>query len=277
MSNHRVMLLVVALAWSAGASACLNESGVNRHGQSVELVNGIDTWRLLLTTPPTSPDELAWARVTIERVRKKPDIDNLTDLSVVLVELGRPADAVVLLQRIERIAPGRYATATNLGTAYELLGKNADALAWIAEGIKRNPDSHAGSEWLHVRILGAKLKSNQPLSLGVWPVTGMDFGNSIVPTRPARVPTDNMGKPQALSAVGRAIGLQLRERAPLVSPRDPIVAGLFLDWANVESVDGSLEIAQLAYEMAVLYGAVETPLIAARRKEVARLLSKYND
>ena len=63
----------------------------------------------------------------------------------------------------------------------------------------------------------------------------------------------------------------------MVSPKDPIVAGLFLDWANIEFVDGSLEIAQMAYEMSARYGAVKTPLIAARRKEVARLLSKYKN
>ena len=58
---------------------------------------------------------------------------------------------------LERRYPGHHETAANLGTALELAGHDAPALQWIRIGIRRNADEHYGSEWLHVRILEAKI------------------------------------------------------------------------------------------------------------------------
>jgi len=49
----------------------------------------------------------------------------------------------------------------DLGTAYELAGKNEPALRWIREGLRRNPNSHKGTEWLHVKILEAKIEQEK--------------------------------------------------------------------------------------------------------------------
>ncbi len=70
---------------------------------------------------------------------------------------GAYDSAIVALLAIEAAHPGLYATASTLGTAYELAGDNHQALHWIAEGLRRNPDSHNGTEWLHIDILNAKI------------------------------------------------------------------------------------------------------------------------
>lgn len=81
-----------------------------------------------------------------------------SDYGAALVFAGRFDDAIAVLVQLERDYPGRYATAANLGTAYELAGDVPRALEWIKTGIARNRNSHDGTEWLHVAILECKLK-----------------------------------------------------------------------------------------------------------------------
>lgn len=78
------------------------------------------------------------------------------DYGAALLFAGRYTDAVEILVLLEKDHPGQYATAANLGTAYELVGEVTQALAWIKQGIVRNAGSHDGTEWLHVAILEAK-------------------------------------------------------------------------------------------------------------------------
>ena len=80
-----------------------------------------------------------------------------SDYAVALMYLGRSGEAIKLLQALEKEQPGQYFVAANLGTAFELSGNNEEALHWIKEGIRRNPDSHEGTEWLHATILEAKI------------------------------------------------------------------------------------------------------------------------
>jgi tetratricopeptide (TPR) repeat protein len=66
--------------------------------------------------------------------------------------------AIEQLLEIEKLHPNQYSIASNLGTAYELNGENEKALAWITKGIKRDVNSHYGTEWLHQYILELKIK-----------------------------------------------------------------------------------------------------------------------
>lgn len=136
------------------------------------------------------------------------------DYTVALIRLGRAAEAIVELEAIEQAFPGKYATAANLGTAYELVGKNAEALAWITRGIERNPGSHQGTEWLHVAILRAKLKLQaDPAWLERHSV--LDEAES----RPA-------------AEIVLAIEYQLHERLVFVPPEDAVVCDLFYQAAS---------------------------------------------
>ena len=63
---------------------------------------------------------------------------------------GDVQKALDLLKSIEYFHPGIYITAANMGTALELAGQDDEAVAWIKEGIRRNPASHMFAEWLHV-------------------------------------------------------------------------------------------------------------------------------
>lgn len=108
---------------------------------------------------------------------------------------------------------------------------------------------------------------------GVRSILGLEFGPDLVPKRPVHFPSGNAGKPVTIYQLGWALKAQLSERAPLVPPKDPIVAGLFLDLANLHFAAGTMEMADAAYGMAERYGVVPSPLLTSRRKEVARILA----
>src|SRR5258708_6546637 len=59
-----------------------------------------------------------------ERLRGGTGFSDQNDYAVALIFLGRNEEAISLLQELEKEKSGEYATAANLGTAYELSGQN---------------------------------------------------------------------------------------------------------------------------------------------------------
>ncbi len=262
------------LSVSLPGIACINSVGTNYRGQTIHPLShtGQDLVRYL-TKAEDNKALVEWTNHVVASVRKEPSFANLIDLSAVLVRHGRFTEAVKLLQFVERKYPGRYETASNIGTAYELIGRNEDALKWIVEGVQRNPDSHVGTEWLHVLILKAKLGQLAAPPKGQSFVK-LDFGNDAMPRRPARLPTGNRGEQLSLYALATALRYQSVERAQFVAAPDPIVAGMLLDWANLELLAGSVESADVLYDAALRYGSKENKVIAARKALVAQILKQ---
>lgn len=262
------------LAAALPVSACINDFGTNRHGRFVMPV-GYAGERLkpYLVTPPDKSGLVEWSADVVANVRKAPNFFNLINLSAVLIRLGKLPEAVKLLQFVEQKYPGRYETASNMGTAYELMGRNEEALKWISEGVKRNPDDHYGTEWLHAEILKAKLGQLQAPAPGR-SILNLDFGNDAMPKRPASLPLRKDGKPHSLFDVGIALRYQLIERIKFVDAPDPMVAGMLLDWANLELLAGSVESADVLYDTALRYGSKELPTIKRRKAQVAQILKE---
>ena len=271
-----VATAVVVLAAQAGpGAACLNETGTNRLGQTVYPGDYVgENLRNALGKPYDKAELRTWARPIIAAAKQDPSYENLNDLAVVLVRYGNPRQAVDLLQFVERKSPGHFETAANLGTALEVAGRDADALRWIREGIRRNPKDHGGTEWLHVRILEAKLAmvSGRPTT-GLDKVLGLDFGAAAMPRRPARLPLGNDGKPVSLFGLAIALRLQLWERMTLVSAPDPVVASLVFDWANLELDAGVVENSVVLFDFARAYGFPDRALLAARRTQAEQILA----
>lgn len=260
-----VTLLMVTLP----ALARIDEGGTNHRGEHIEPLGhsgqGLEPF---LFIPATKAALLAWTNGVIERVGHDPSFHNLNNLAAVLIRHGRFAKALILLQFLERKYPGRFETAANMGTAYELLGQNKEALKWIRQSLKRNPDDHSGTEWLHVDILKAKLGQLAPPAPGR-SILNLDFGNDMLPARPLQLPDGNKGKPVSLFALATALRYQLIERIAFVHPPDPLVAGLLLDWANLELLAGSVESADVLLDAAARYGSSERNTIAMRKQQVA--------
>ena len=171
-----------------------------------------------------------------------------SDYAVSLVYIGKTKEAVELLETLEKEKPGAYVVAANLGTALELLGNNEEALHWIREGIRRNPQSHEGTEWLHAKIIEAKIAQEKDA----------DYfkKHSVLELDPAHASSsmtidDRIFSPQE---VGEAIQYQLQERLQFVKPPDPAVASLLFDYAAIEAATNILESAQGLLKMAAEYG-----------------------
>jgi hypothetical protein len=203
-----------------------------------------------------------------------PSLETANDLAVGWTIIGKYDDAIALLRATETKFPGKSAmVAANLGTALELKGgADKDALEWIREGIKRDANEHEGSEWLHVRILEAKIRlASDPKWLETNTVLGLDFGTDEVPVAPAILPVDKDGKLKGVDELLRHIEYQTLERTKFVKPIDPIVGDLYASAGDLiyAGSDGS---PISFYEGAVNYGAPRAALV---QKRIARFRKDY--
>ncbi|MGO4773460.1 tetratricopeptide repeat protein [Flavobacterium sp. W22_SRS_FK3] len=158
--------------------------------------------------------------------KKTKDIDYLSDKGYVLIIQEKYDEALKLYLEIEKIKPNRYSTASNLGTLYELMGENEKAYEWIKKSIKINPESHEGSEWLHLKILEVKILKSQNPSGAFFINT--NFGSEIVP----KTKLSN----KELQKLRDALYFQLNERISFIIPKDKIIAVLLFELGNVTTV-----------------------------------------
>jgi tetratricopeptide (TPR) repeat protein len=181
-------------------------------------------------------------------LRDSTRFEDRSDYAVALMYLGRSEEAVKRLRQLEQEKPGEYFVAANLGTAYELSGNNEEALRWIKEGIRRNPESHQGTEWLHVKILEAKIAGQRD----------PDYfkKHSVLDLKPGSLRRDATVGDTELppDGVASAIQYQLEERLQFVKPPDPAVASLLFDYAAIEAATRTLETAKDVLRLAVEYG-----------------------
>ena len=213
---------LLLLAWSA--SACLN-------GYEAEL-------EALLSSQDKSLVQEVVA--DLERKHKtNPTHQIANDLGAAYIVAGRYAEAEAVLRSAEASQPGQPKTAFNLGTALELAGKNEDALHWIRIGLQRDPKDHQETEWLHAKILEAKLQlQHTPDWLSGNSVLGLSFGVGASPEKPAQTLRNASGKPMTLAEAQNAIAYQLKERLKFVAPPDPIVGDIMFDWGNLAWLTG---------------------------------------
>ncbi|MES2597351.1 MAG: hypothetical protein V4662_18525 [Verrucomicrobiota bacterium] len=176
---------------------------------------------------------------------------------------GDAATAVKMLEKEEAERPGNYYTAANLGTAYELAGDDAKALEWIRTGIQRNPASHMRAEWLHVRILEAKLNlKTQADWLKKHTITGVDMSR----LEESGYQISTAQGDLRMDQVKGSLYEQLSVRMLLVKPKDFIVAQLLVELAQMEHVLGFQEPVVELLDMAVIYGQPEINVADLRTK-----------
>lgn len=178
--------------------------------------------------------------------RKTGKLEDYSDLGSMLIYAGQYLKAKQIFQDIEKKSPGRYQTAANLGTTYELLGENNAALFWIKRAIQINPSSHKGSEWIHQKILEAKVKANGDSNyLWTHRILPLDFGDDRIPVNNNRL---------KLLDLERQLYEQLTERMSFIKPTDPIVAQLLFDLGNVCALTTNATSALQVYQTAKKYG-----------------------
>lgn len=176
--------------------------------------------------------------------RKTKDLDYLSDKGYILIIEKKYDEALSLYLRIEKLKPNRYSTASNIGTLYELMGNNEEALKWINKSITINPKSHNGSEWLHSRILEAKINGEKFQTAKF--LLNTDFGKEIRPV--SQLDTLQLNK------LDRSLNYQLNERISFIKPKDNIIAILLFELGNIKMIKGEFNTAKAILEEAKKYG-----------------------
>lgn len=247
----------------------LNEAFACLNGETKVLKNGLYVYADSEYNVPYghffgSPDSFQDGLKQLESLYKATkDLDYLSDKGFLLILLKRYNEAIKLYNEIEKIQPNRYSTASNLGTAYELFGQNEKALKWIKKSVKIDPKSHKNSEWIHVKILEAKIKGEKFYTTTF--LLNTDFGSKVRPE-------SRMTKIE-LQELSDALYYQLNERVSFVEPKEKLVAQLLFDFGNIKFLLGVYPHAMYGFEKAKEYG-YRGQLIDQRIKEADKIYKK---
>ena len=108
-----------------------------------------------------SPEFYEWrSKNRLARLKTDPKNPALhDDLAVAYAKTGQYPKAIATMEALEKIAPGRYETYSNLGTFHFLAGDIEKALPIIDKALAINPDAHFGREkyqkWLGEYLIHA--------------------------------------------------------------------------------------------------------------------------
>lgn len=109
----------------------------------------------ILGSPSPKPDPTRYRTKIQELLQSRRDDDPewWNELAGAHLRLGEAEKAVTLLESVRKRFDGNYGVHANLGTAYHLLGRYADAEREIARDLEINPEAHFGLEKYHLALL----------------------------------------------------------------------------------------------------------------------------
>lgn len=260
--NKLKFFVVVLVLITFKTFACLN-------GETKELKNGVLVYRDYRGLVPHGHifriNNFPKIISQLDSLYKKTnDIDYLSDKGYLLIIQKKYDEALKLYLNIEKIKPNRYSTASNIGTLYELMGDNEKAYNWIKKSIQLNPESHNGSEWIHLKILEAKIKNLENISSRF--LLNTDFGTT-------GTPETKLSK-EEVEKLAKSVYFQVNERMSFIEPKDKIISILLFELGNLVQLKGEYENALQIYRTARLYG-YDGDLIVARMINSAQGKAEY--
>ena len=255
---RRIILILICLASIESLYACINEFRTLLTGEVVYTdPSSGKVWNREIDT-----FELRNKSEKLLAAYKRSDsLEYYSDYAAALTYLGEYQKAKNIYEQIEKLSPSLYTTASNLGTIYELIGKPDSALVWIKKSIQLNPESHKGSEWIHIKILEFKLSDSQNIRNSI---LGLDFGNDKLPSNPNEYDLDELRN---------HIWHQLKERTTFVKPENEIVGNIYFDLGNILAQIQDVQAALESYEAAKEYG-FESELMNERISEFKSLAKR---
>lgn len=172
------------------------------------------------------------------------DLDYLSDKGYVLIVQKKYHEALTVYQKIEKLEPNRYSTASNVGTIYELIGENKKAYDWINKAVKINSKSHNESEWLHLKILEAKINGANYINSDF--LLNLSFGNE-------EQPKSNLTKKERDKLI-KSLYHQLNERISFIKSKDKIIGLLLFELGNLLVLNKDYFEANCVFDKAFEYG-----------------------
>jgi hypothetical protein len=193
-------------------------------------------------------------------------------IPVAQIHLGRYSEALNSLTELKKSHPTSYLVAANLGMTYDLMGDNHSAFQWIKETVKLKEDSDRpeGTEWLHIKILEAKIaRASDPDWFQSHSILGYNFGSDERPYEPREFNKDS----ELSEKTVKALIYHLHERMDLVKAPDEVVADLLFDLGNLAAIANWFNYAEHFYKLAAEYG-YSKPILEKRKAYVSRQKSK---
>lgn len=237
--------------------ACLNESHVNKAGKYT-----VDAFNLSESGYHKSHNkaelQLYLKNLYAKENETSEDIfDNKNNIAVTLIKLGRLDEAEKILLELKKGAPENYYVTVNLGTLYELQGRNKEALQFIKKALTIDPQSHGGSEWFHVKVLEFKLKE----------IPEADFPNQNIL---------DLAHPKGTN-IEYDISYQLQERIPFTPAPNLIMAKILQEFADYLADSISIKAAYLFYEIGMDYDRGNVLKLAEKRDALKPYFKKYKE
>ena len=224
------LLLFVSLV-SISTYACGNEYGNTAKGEKrYDSYSFLHPYRLKFNSPQI---ESRIAEIELQLQKDSTNFKHWSDLSLNLMKKGQVDSALSILKPLALKYPKEYIVIANLGTAHELKNELDSALKYISKGLKLNPNSHRGSEWVHVAILKAKInrRKNKNHILKTPIITENLFFTQV---------KDSTRK-NYFSHVQRQIMYQIETRAPFTPAPNQVITNLFLNLAKLNFKYGTVE------------------------------------
>lgn len=258
----KYILLVFLSVFNCSSYACLNEEHITKTGKKT-----IDAFTLrgLTFYKGQNTGEIQDKLKVLEPLLSKTsnttdDIRTIkNDIAVQYIKLGRLEEAEKMLLELQKQYPGNYSINVNLGTLYELQGKNEEALQLIKKSVGINPDSHEGSEWFHIKILEFKLKK-----IPEDKVAAQNILNLAAIKRPS-------------SAVADELTYQLEERIPFTPAPNIMMAKVLQEFGDYLADSISLKAAYLMYDIGMDYDRKNILQLAQKRDALVPYFKKYHE
>lgn len=255
----KYILLVCLVLLSNISNACLNEEHVTKSGKST-----VDAFTLgdlrLYKNHNKAELELAIKNLLSEKPVTEEDIlSTQNSIAVVYIKLGKLAEAEAILLELLKKHPKNYSVTINLGTLYELQGKNIKALEFIKKAVAINPESHSGSEWFHIKILEYKLK-NTPDNK----IAGENILNLYSIKKPA-------------TEIAYDVSYQLQERIPFTPAPNFLMAKVMQELGDYLADSVSIKGAYVIYETGMDYDRDNILKLAEKRDALKPYFKKYKE
>jgi tetratricopeptide (TPR) repeat protein len=228
------------------AFSCGNEYGFSLDGRMIHTEYFYLADRMEKFDIPAIKSKLA---ELTKKVKSNPDdYKSWSDIAVNLLKIGNSDSAIKILRPWVQKLPNEYNLNANLGTAYELTGKLDSALKYISKGYALNDQSHSGSEWIHIKILEAKIKDKkQPGWLQL---------NRILDVEDLKLRQKSQTRLLGKDEVGEDIMYQIRTRVPFTPAPNRTITNLLLSLGDYNKEVGTYENALLAYIYALQFEPV---------------------
>lgn len=265
MKKHLILAFSITIGICCTAYSCINEETILLDGSIVEKPYEVMEMPKGIKIDKYRKDYEKSMKELYDYWKTNGDIAYYSDYGVALIYLGEYEKAKSVFVDIDKLQPGRYSTAANIGTIYELLGMNDSAYYWINRGLEINPLSHDSSEWVHLNILRAKMKGGKYLESKY--LIGTDFGDG---EKPITKLSD-----KELKKLMQSLFYQVKERMTFIKPKNQIIGQLLFEMGNITALRNNIKAALLYYKMAWDYG-YDSSVFKKRREKLAELQRKVD-